>query len=164
MFEMIRLIFCRMPLQNSVMLKLKTKNRNHIKLFLHHWSEKKYNIQIQIFLKYHLQKFTLLSLQELKSQDIVSISTLSALIKLMALKKLEIILEVWSLNFPYDILIDQTCLPLKIVSKLLVMVNDIIMVVHNNRRWRLPVNRELCFLFCFAAHITCHLTFGNGWL
>ena len=40
-----------------------------------------YNIQIQIFLKYHLQKCTLLSLQELKSQDIVSISTLSALIK-----------------------------------------------------------------------------------
>ena len=39
-----------------------------------------YNIQIQIFLKYHLQKCTLLSLQELKSQDIVSISTLSALI------------------------------------------------------------------------------------
>ena len=81
MFEMIRLIFCGMPLQNSVMLKLKTKNRNHIKLFLHHWSEKIYNIQIQIFLKYHLQKCTLLSLQELKSQDIVSISTLSALIE-----------------------------------------------------------------------------------
>ena len=80
MFEMIRLIFCRMPLQNSVMLKLKTKNRNQIKLFLHHWSEKIYNIQIQIFQKYHLQKCTLLSLQELKSQDIVSISTLSALI------------------------------------------------------------------------------------
>ena len=79
MFDMIRLIFCRMPLQNSVMLKLKTKNRNHIKLFLHHWSEKIYKIQIQIFLKYHLQKCTLLSLQELKSQDIVSISTLSAL-------------------------------------------------------------------------------------
>ena len=39
-----------------------------------------YNIQIQMFLKYHLQKCTLLSLQELKSQDIVSISTLSALI------------------------------------------------------------------------------------
>ena len=32
-----------------------------------------------MFLKYHLQKRTLLSLQELKSQDIVSISTLSAL-------------------------------------------------------------------------------------
>ena len=75
MFEMIRLIFCRMPLQNSVMLKLKTKNRNHIKLFLHHWSEK-----YTIYKKYHLQKCTLLSLQELKSQDIVSISTLSALI------------------------------------------------------------------------------------
>ena len=61
MFEMIRLIFCRMPLQNSVMLKLKTKNRNHIKLFLHHWSEK-YTIY--------------------KSSDIVSISTLSALINI----------------------------------------------------------------------------------
>ena len=35
---------------------------------------------LQIFLKYHLRKCTLLSLQELKSQDIVSISTLSALI------------------------------------------------------------------------------------
>ena len=47
-----------------------------------------YNIQIQIFLKYHLQKCTLLSLQELKSHDIVSISTLSALISIMIWMKL----------------------------------------------------------------------------
>ena len=78
MFEMIRLIFCRMPLQNSVMLKL--KNYKSYQTFPSSLVRKIYNIQIQIFLKYHLQKCTLLSLQELKSQDIVSISTLSALI------------------------------------------------------------------------------------
>ena len=77
MFEMIRLIFCRMPLQNSVMLKLKVEIISNFSFII---GQKIYNIQIQIFLKYHLQKCTLLSLQELKSQDIVSISTLSALI------------------------------------------------------------------------------------
>ena len=74
MFEMIRLIFCRMPLQNSVLLKLKIEIISNFSFII---GQK--NIQ---YTNSNVPKIssTLLSLQELKSQDIVSISTLSALI------------------------------------------------------------------------------------
>ena len=89
MFEMIRLIFCRMPLQNSVMLKLKTKNRNQSN-FSFIIGQKNIQYTNSNIPKISSKKCTLLSLQELKSQDIVSISTLSAFITLFIILSLNL--------------------------------------------------------------------------